>query len=32
VARRAHWAPGTRLATDGGEAVVRRTLVTEKDR
>jgi folate-binding protein YgfZ len=30
--RRAHWAPGTRLATDGGEAVVRRALVTEKDR
>jgi folate-binding protein YgfZ len=29
--RRAHWAPGTRLATDGGEAVVRRALVTEKE-
>jgi len=30
--RRAHWTTGTRLATDGGEAVVRRVLVTEKDR
>jgi folate-binding protein YgfZ len=29
--RRAHWATGTRLATDGGEAVVRRVLVTEKE-
>jgi folate-binding protein YgfZ len=29
--RRAHWAAGTRLATDGGEAVVRRALVDEKD-
>jgi folate-binding protein YgfZ len=29
--RRAHWAPGTRLATDGGEAEVARPLVSEKD-
>jgi folate-binding protein YgfZ len=29
--RRAHWREGERLATDGGEAVVRRVLVTEKD-
>jgi folate-binding protein YgfZ len=29
--RRAQWAPGTRLATEGGEAVVRRVLVVEKD-
>jgi folate-binding protein YgfZ len=29
--RRAHWAPGTRVATDGGEAIVRRVLVEEKD-
>jgi folate-binding protein YgfZ len=29
--RRAHWAAGTRLATEGGEAVVRRALVEEKD-
>ena len=29
--RRAHWEPGTRLQTDGGEAVVRRALVVEKD-
>jgi folate-binding protein YgfZ len=29
--RRAHWAAGTRLAVDGGDAVVRRALVEEKD-
>jgi folate-binding protein YgfZ len=29
--RRAHWASGTRLSTDGGEAVVRRALVEERD-
>jgi folate-binding protein YgfZ len=28
--RRAHWAEGTRLATNGGEAVVRRALVLER--
>lgn len=28
--KRAWWAPGTRLATDGGEAVVRRALVDER--
>ncbi len=27
--RRAHWKEGERLATDGGEAVVRRVIVTE---
>jgi folate-binding Fe-S cluster repair protein YgfZ len=30
--RRAHWQEGARLATTGGEAVVRRVLVTERDR
>jgi folate-binding protein YgfZ len=29
--RRAHWREGERLATDGGEAVVRRALVAERD-
>jgi hypothetical protein len=29
--RRAHWKPGTRLAAAGGEAVVRRALVEERD-
>ena len=29
--RRAHWKEGARLATTGGEAVVRRVLVTERD-
>jgi folate-binding protein YgfZ len=29
--RRAHWREGARLATIGGEAVVRRVLVTERD-
>jgi hypothetical protein len=29
--RRAHWAEGTRLAAAGGEAVVRRLLVAERD-
>ncbi|MBK9517732.1 MAG: folate-binding protein [Anaeromyxobacter sp.] len=29
--RRAHWAEGTRVATAGGEAVVRRLLVTEPE-
>jgi hypothetical protein len=29
--RRAHWREGARLATAGGEAVVRRVLVTERD-
>jgi len=30
--RRAHWKEGERIATPAGEAVVRRVLVTEKDR
>jgi hypothetical protein len=30
--RRAHWRAGERLATEGGEAVVRRALVEERDR
>ncbi len=30
--RRAHWKQGERLATTGGEAVVRRVLVEERDR
>lgn len=30
--RRAHWKAGERLATAGGEAVVRRVLVEERDR
>jgi folate-binding protein YgfZ len=30
--RRAHWKEGERLATTGGEAVVRRVLVVERDR
>jgi hypothetical protein len=30
--RRAHWKEGERLATTGGEAVVRKVLVVEKDR
>ncbi len=30
--RRAHWKPGERLETAGGEAVVRRVLVEERDR
>jgi folate-binding protein YgfZ len=30
--RRAHWKEGERLATPAGEAVVRRVLVTEKER
>ena len=30
--RRAHWAPGTRLATDAGEAVVRRALAADQER
>jgi tRNA-modifying protein YgfZ len=29
--RRAHWQEGARLATPGGEAVVRRVLVTERE-
>ena len=31
ILRRAHWKPGTRLAASGGEAVVRRALVEERD-
>jgi len=30
--RRAHWQEGARLGTAGGEAVVRRVLVTERDK
>jgi hypothetical protein len=30
--RRAHWKPGERLETTGGEAVVRRVLVEERDK
>jgi folate-binding protein YgfZ len=30
--RRAHWKEGERLATEGGEAVVRRVLVQERDK
>jgi len=28
--KRAHWTPGERLSTDGGEAVVRKALVPER--
>lgn len=30
--RRAHWKPGERLETTGGEAIVRRVLVEERDK
>jgi tRNA-modifying protein YgfZ len=30
--RRAHWKEGERVATTGGEAVVRKVLVEERDK